>query len=853
MPAVSPGAAHVIGEKIGLAHPRARLTVVEGRATPARRSKGLLVVHALRSISPLGLKGPPRPVDAPRMQGYVRSSSHDRFLDVLRAVAVVRVVSWHAFGAPFITYLVAAVPAMFFVTGSLLQRSFSVHGIRATVGDRLRRILVPLWVFTGVAFTVMYGAYRRNPSDITAVPWRSGLAWVLPIVDPHGSTWESGWMSSPLWYLRTLVWLIALAPILFWAARRWPIKTLAGLGAGVIMADAIGRWDESLLYTTRVPWLAGGVCLYSFFFVLGHLYQEGRLAHINNETWAAGGVLAVAAAVAWTATNPIPDGVVNDSHPAHLMIGMAWLCTFLALKPLIERAAANAGVARLVQTVNRRSLTIYLWHSSAIILSYQLLWRTNARLPFGMFNAALLALTVTLTTAFVAIFGAFEDLAARRRVQSWPTVSTRVVPRGLPGVSTAAAVGAIGLLLAVTVVANASSDGGYQIAASARASSTPDGARSATQNGALGLAQPGSHNPVRIPSQSPPTPQASRGRPPTSVPAAGAGAAGVASAAQVLDKVELRPPKPLYDSNPQLVAIAEQWRTRYGVSGVQFAVSTVDGGSYKGATGSLGADEPIAIWSITKTFTALLVFRLIDQGRLQLDEPLPSLTGAPDFDASRFTVRQLLSHQSGLVNYADTPQYAADASLVSSPRSAVMAAGAQPLEFEPGSASRYVSTNYLVLGLLLEQVVGKPFETQVREEILNKLGFLHTSTTPPGPGRPNFSTGGVVSNLDELLTWTASYFRTHDGISESTAALMTDIDKNGLGVGSIGFCPCSDGADGRIEFSSYGYYGSTTVVQYTPASGTVIVINLSDSFWTSTEQYQAVTVFLAEELRAAVG
>ncbi|MSY72509.1 MAG: acyltransferase family protein, partial [Actinobacteria bacterium] len=79
----------------------------------------------------------------------------ERFLDAVRTLAVLRVIVWHAFGAAAITYVVSAVPAMFFVTGSLLARSIDRHTGTRTIVDRLRRMLIPLWAFTAVAFAVM--------------------------------------------------------------------------------------------------------------------------------------------------------------------------------------------------------------------------------------------------------------------------------------------------------------------------------------------------------------------------------------------------------------------------------------------------------------------------------------------------------------------------------------------------------------------------------------------------------------------------------------------------------------------------------------------------------------------------
>ena len=152
--------------------------------------------------------------------GEVASDSRDGFLDVVRSLSILRVVLWHTFGAAWITYFVSAVPAMFFVTGSLLARSFDRRGAKATLIDRGRRLLVPLWLFTATSWFVMAIANRLSPSPKTALPWAQLLWWILPLDDPRGSLWEAGWLSSPLWYLRAMTWLLLVAPLLRRVSRR---------------------------------------------------------------------------------------------------------------------------------------------------------------------------------------------------------------------------------------------------------------------------------------------------------------------------------------------------------------------------------------------------------------------------------------------------------------------------------------------------------------------------------------------------------------------------------------------------------------------------------------------------------
>ena len=107
----------------------------------------------------------------------------------------------------------------------------------------------------------------------THVPWRNLVWWIVPLNDPHGSQWEAGWMSSPLWYLRALLWMIIASPVLLWAIRRAPTRTLLALATGVFLIDLAARHPGWPLQTTHTPWLVGDFFLYAFFLCLGFLHR----------------------------------------------------------------------------------------------------------------------------------------------------------------------------------------------------------------------------------------------------------------------------------------------------------------------------------------------------------------------------------------------------------------------------------------------------------------------------------------------------------------------------------------------------------------------------------------------------
>ncbi|WP_081491216.1 serine hydrolase domain-containing protein [Mycolicibacterium phlei] len=145
-------------------------------------------------------------------------------------------------------------------------------------------------------------------------------------------------------------------------------------------------------------------------------------------------------------------------------------------------------------------------------------------------------------------------------------------------------------------------------------------------------------------------------------------------------------------------------------------------------------DTHVRVASITKPFVAATVLQLVDEGRIDLDASvehyLPGRIRGEGIDASRITVRQLLRHQSGLPEYFDdvteVPQLP-----VTGERLLDMALS-RPAQFEPGTQMRYTNTNYVVAGLLIEKVTGRPAADEVTARIILPLGLFDTYFPAPG-------------------------------------------------------------------------------------------------------------------------
>jgi D-alanyl-D-alanine carboxypeptidase len=155
-------------------------------------------------------------------------------------------------------------------------------------------------------------------------------------------------------------------------------------------------------------------------------------------------------------------------------------------------------------------------------------------------------------------------------------------------------------------------------------------------------------------------------------------------------------------------------------------VQVTSGATRPGSAGApVDPQVPWGIGSVTKTFVAVVVLQLAEEGALDLDasiEPyFPELPRAADISA-----RQLLQHTSGLNEYFESPAVAADLGRPWSPLELVDAAVALGPVGEPGAGYHYSNTNYVLLGQLVLQLTGRRWDAAVRERILEPLGMQHT-------------------------------------------------------------------------------------------------------------------------------
>ncbi|MCX4980917.1 serine hydrolase [Streptomyces sp. NBC_00572] len=194
-----------------------------------------------------------------------------------------------------------------------------------------------------------------------------------------------------------------------------------------------------------------------------------------------------------------------------------------------------------------------------------------------------------------------------------------------------------------------------------------------------------------------------------------------------------------------------------GVPGV--VAQARDGrGSWTGTAGVRGGNDRYRVGSITKTFVATVLLQLQAEGRLDLDDPvekwLPGVVQGNGHDGRKITVRQLLNHTSGV--YSVTSDAGFQEKIFGpgflehrydrwTPKQLVDIAMTHAPDFAPGTDWNYSNTNYVLAGMVIEKVTGRPYGKAVENRIIKPLKLRATSVpgtdvTMPRPSSPAWST-----------------------------------------------------------------------------------------------------------------
>lgn len=187
-------------------------------------------------------------------------------------------------------------------------------------------------------------------------------------------------------------------------------------------------------------------------------------------------------------------------------------------------------------------------------------------------------------------------------------------------------------------------------------------------------------------------------------------------------------------------------------------------------------DHVFRIGSITKQFTAVAILQLMEQGKLNLRDEITRFI--PDYptQGQKITIEHLLTHTSGIQDYARMKDPGQRGSLDFTPKEMIDHFKNQPMRFAPGTRWEYSNSGYFILGFIIETVSGKSYGEYIEENIFKPLGMTNSryagdtrlvhnragGYTKGGAGFENapylsmtqpYAAGSILSTVGDLFTW----------------------------------------------------------------------------------------------------
>ncbi|MET7775612.1 acyltransferase family protein [Streptomyces mirabilis] len=387
----------------------------------------------------------PSPTPTAQSAPAPKKPGRDRYLDLLRSIALVRVVVYHLFGWAWLTVLFPSMGVMFALAGSLMARSLGRPAL-GVIRGRIRRLLPPLWAFSVVALALMFaGGWNVLKDPDNGGTW--GLVKLIDYVVPIGAPpfpWHIGSKSGlledtwavqatgPLWYLRAYLWFVIASPLLLWAFRRVPWATLlaplaltAVLGTGLVTIP--GETGNAISDFT----------VYGGCWVLGFAHHEGVLQQVPRYLAVSCSALLMAFGLWWASGHLGPDGWdLNDIPLAQAAWSFGFVVILLQYSPSWQVLPGRlARWDKLITLSNNRAVTIYLWHNMLIMATVPIIDQAYS-LPFMQSAGAVAALDSSymvwmfllvwpLIGLTILAFGWIEDIAAQRSPRLWPDGAKR--------------------------------------------------------------------------------------------------------------------------------------------------------------------------------------------------------------------------------------------------------------------------------------------------------------------------------------------------------------------------------------------------------------------------------------------
>lgn len=283
-------------------------------------------------------------------------------------------------------------------------------------------------------------------------------------------------------------------------------------------------------------------------------------------------------------------------------------------------------------------------------------------------------------------------------------------------------------------------------------------------------------------------------------------------------------------------------------------------------------DTKHRLGSVSKQFTALLILKLVEEGKLKLDTPIATyLPDYPKKNASIITLHHLLTHTSGIPNYTSFPNFFKDVSRNAfTPENFVKQFADLPLQFTPGEKFEYSNSGYFLLGYIIEKVSGKTYEKNLQENI-----FIPLKMTNSGYDNSNiilknrasgyekngnsyvnspfidmsipYAAGSLYATVEDLFLWDQALYSNQLLTPKSMDLFFGSHISTGRGFYGYGWnineVPNGDDKLKIIEHGG-GINGFNTVVSRIPSNKSLVVILNNTGRANLNEMNQAIQAIL---------
>jgi peptidoglycan/LPS O-acetylase OafA/YrhL/CubicO group peptidase (beta-lactamase class C family) len=528
---------------------------------------------------------------------------------------------------------------------------------------------------------------------------------------------------------------------------------------------------------------------------------------------------------------------------------------------------------RPLRWIGQRSYGIYLWHWPIFMVT-----RPYQDVPFDGWPLLLLRLAIVVGLA--ALSYRFVELPIRQGAIErwwqafWTTRRARAQARGTRAVRRRPSVSILSMVAVFTAACSVSGPRPAQVLPAPPATAEPEVAvfstvASATIPPTSAIAPTIAEPTVAEPTVAEPTAESATAAPATPVVTSTAMLSPTVVASQAIDPALAA----------KLQRILDQTVADGAIPGMVLSVSIGGQAPWNGASGVAArkTGQPmqpatqVRIASISKVFTAVVILQLVEEGKLSLDAPLTTWFPGLVPNGDKITVRNLLSHTTGLYDYLEDRNFINQAykqiDRSWAPRELVEYAIQFPAAFRPGAqdAWDYSSTNFVLLGMIAEQVTGNSLGQEMQRRIFEPLELTQTFFVPEqavqGPqarGYSNaidqtkapmtivFATANIVSTADNVRRFAEGLFMGRLLRPETLAQMETFVGGKGqynmpmleYGLGVMrNQLPVGPGPNGKprpAEITTVmghigGFGGFRSAVWFAPAGDIAIALGINQA------------------------